>query len=682
MPDIQNKPKLIDRFKNLFVRKTKDKVQDDVKQQIDQQLEKYYDYFGTRKMTDLINETLKTSGIQEKQTMLQQKRFRRYSEYETIIQNISEQKKQLIFYYDMVINPEVYTEDFLKIEIDQDISKQTQYFTPSDGSDTFVQKEIDIKEYVKQFMKTNQIYDITKKQIYDALLYGDQFVEIIEQDYEDAPNKILMKDVQNEIHFKNIPPSKVVKLQVGNETFGYIVLPQLADRLEYDEERLVIDFLLRFVDRLDPDQLKIFSDTILNKEQYFSEMDILMDIEIPEGKRISDLDTTERNSIVESLNKSEVIKDKFLRKQKTIIEQSTFNYSATGQQPFIFQIDLTPYLSGGQTMGIQQQDVDRLMEVDSKMQELLGPIEAKYVQPQNMVHYGLTDYQYYPYGQGILEPVRSLQSLIMLLEYSMVIYRLIKAPDRKKYVIDITGIPKDKIPEYIKRIKNELKSTKVLNTNGGIDENQDLVTMVEDYFVLRKNGTELVDVQNMEGGQIQSQVDDMDYWHKKLLQALGLPPSYLGFQESLSGNQTVLSIQDQRVQRTIMRYQSDLNSSIEELIKKSFDLLQQHNDRYTYPIDQTIANLNNKYSIILNRPQTVEQQAKAEAMASRLNQISTIYGMTKFPVNDLLIHFGVFDQNDIDQFEKSKKEYIKEHPEEQQAAEEQSGGGMGGFPSI
>jgi hypothetical protein len=105
----------------------------------------------------------------------------------------------------------------------------------------------------------------------------------------------------------------------------------------------------------------------------------------------------------------------------------------------------------------------------------------------------------------------------MLLEYSMVIYRLIKAPDRKKYVIDITGIPKEKIPEYVKRIKNELKSTKVLNTNGGIDENQDLVTMVEDYFVLRKNGVEMVDVQNLEGGQIQSQIDDMDYWHKKLL---------------------------------------------------------------------------------------------------------------------------------------------------------------------
>jgi len=43
-------------------------------------------------------------------------------------------------------------------------------------------------------------------------------------------------------------------------------------------------------------------------------MDILMDIEIPDGKRISELDTTERNSIVESLNRSEVIKDKFLRK--------------------------------------------------------------------------------------------------------------------------------------------------------------------------------------------------------------------------------------------------------------------------------------------------------------------------------------------------------------------------------
>lgn len=679
MPDIQTKPKLIDRFKRLFVRQTKDKVADEVNTQINKQLEKYYDYFGTRKMTDVINDALKTSGISEKQTMLQQKRFRRYSEYETIIQNISEQKKQLVFYYDMVINPEVYTDDFLKIEVDQDSSTIKQHFLPQD-SEELIEKEIDIKEYIRQFMKKNNIYDIAKKQIYDSLLYGDQFVEIIEQDYNDKKKKIINKEVQDEIHFKNIPPAKVVKLQVGNETFGYIVLPQIADRLEYDEERLVIDFLLRFVDRLDPDQLKIFSDTVLNKEQYFSEMDVLMDIEIPAGKRISELDTDERHNIVESLNRSEILRDRFITEQKSIIEQSTFNYSATGQQPFIFQIDLTPYLSGGQTMSVQDQDIERLMEVDSKMQELLSSVEAKYVQPQNMVHFGLTDYQYYPYGQGILEPVRSLQSLIMLLEYAMVIYRLIKAPDRKKYVIDITGIPKEKIPEYVKRIKNELKSTKVLNTNGGIDENQDLVTMVEDYFVLRKNGVEMVDVQNLEGGQIQQQSDDMEYWHKKLLQALGLPPSYLGFQESLSGNQTVLTIQDQRVQRTIMRYQNDLNGSLDELIKKSFALLQAHSDHYSYPIDQSINNLNNDYSIILNRPQTVEQQAKAEAMASRLNQISTIHGMTKFPVNDLLVHFGVFDQTDIDYFEKAKVEYLKEHPEEQQAQEQ--GGGMGGFPSI
>lgn len=676
----ENKPRLIDRIKQLFIRKTKDDISDDIQNQIDKQLEKYYDYYGNRKITDLINESLKTSGIQEKQTMLQQKRFRRYSEYETIIQNISEQKKQLIFYYDMVINPEVYTDDFLKIEIDTDSNTIQQAFKPSDSDDIEI-KEIDIKEYLQKFMRQNALYDIQKKQIYDSLLYGDQFVEIIEQDYEDKPNKIIMKDVQDEIHYKNIHPAKVVKLQVGNETFGYIVLPQLMDKLEYDEERLVIDFLLRFVDRLDPDQLKIFSDTVLNKEQKFSEMDILLDIHIPEGKRIIELDSDERQNIIETLNSSEVLKDNFLRKQKNIIEQSTFNYSSTGQQPFIFQIDLTPYLSGGQTRTLQQQDVERLMEVDSKMQELLGPIEAKYVAPQNMVHFGLTDYQYYPYGQGILEPVRSIQSLIMLLEYSMVIYRLIKAPDRKKYVIDITGIPKEKIPEYVKRIKNELKSTKVLNTNGGIDENQDLVTMVEDYFVLRKNGVEMVDVQNLEGGQIQSQIDDMDYWHKKLLQALGLPPSYLGFQESMSGNQTVLTIQDQRVQRTIMRYQSDLNGSLDDLIKKSFQLLSTHGDRYTYPVDQSINKLDNKYSIILNRPQTVEQQAKAEAIASRLNQISTLQGMTKFPVNDLLIHFGVFDQNEIDQFEKSKQLYQKEHPEEQQQMGNEQGG-MGGFPGI
>jgi len=69
----------------------------------------------------------------------------------------------------------------------------------------------------------------------------------------------------------------------------------------------------------------------------------------------------------------------------------------------------------------------------------------------------------------------------------------------------------------VNRIKNELKSQKSIDINGNLQENLNLVTLMEDYFVLKKGGVNLIDIDNVEGQSMENWYNDMKYWHDKLL---------------------------------------------------------------------------------------------------------------------------------------------------------------------
>lgn len=204
-------------------------------------------------------------------------------------------------------------------------------------------------------------------------------------------------------------------------------------------------------------------------------------------------------------------------------------------------------------------------------------LQYRYIPTKYMSHFMLTNNNmYYPYGTSYFEQVRQIQNTLLLIELSTVVYRLVRQPGHIKYKLDVTGIDPTQYPGYIQTMKQMIRSEKQVNPDIGsasLEETVKLVTMFDDYWIPVRNGVPIYDQEWMEGGNLNTQIEDLDYLHKKLLSQLGIPPSYLGFEEPLSGVQTVLVIQDQRVARIINRIQKDINDGLNDLIYKVSNIL-------------------------------------------------------------------------------------------------------------
>ncbi len=668
---------LFNTIKNIFQKKVQDNIKTNLKKDIsDYAKEKlsgsmedvFNSIINTKVFKDINNSLMDNVPFDLKQYMAD--RLLRYKEYDLIASKIPEQDKQVMLFYDLIINPETYTQDFLNFDIYQNDTLFEFKRTVKDMSnENFLEKKsINLQTYLNIYTRKNNLYKIIKKQIYDQVFYGDGFIEIMEPGLNEISS---LKDdvfVTNYLTYQSISPKRTVLLQIQNIKLGYLIIPEEITANAMNEKQLVIDFLLYLLKELDVDRFKQFT-----KHQIISESIY----EIDDFQDVMNLSTESTNYELsyESVEKIRTILENnvsYTKQLQEIINEQTVNSQMFKDKfTLVFQMDLSRYMSSKKP---GSRDIEDLMAIDDTYSSVFREQQVRYILPDRMAHFSLTNYKYYPYGQGVLDSVRSIQSLILLLEYQMIIYRLTKAPDRRKYTIDVTGIQKEKIPEYINRIKNELKSIKTIDVNGTIQENLDLITLMEDYFILRKNGTDMVDIGDVPGQEMQKWYDDMKYWHDKLLSAIGIPPSYLGFNEGLSGVQTVLMIQDHRVQRQVIRLQNDLNEGLNELYTNTFKILKTiMNKRQTKPIDDKIFDLfnNNDIEVKLFAPVQLEQKEKSDLVSSRLSMIRDIQGMTEYRTEDLLVYFNIFTSSEIQEFVQKKELEEKELEQEKKRKKQQ-----------
>ncbi len=638
---------------------TKDKIEQTVEDQ-------YYGLLSSKIFGDVNDQIQKFSQFDYSRYI--QQRLSRYMEYELIQQKIPEQNNQVKLVYDLVINPEIYTSEF--INFDMNTEEQIQEFEFKKDNDGLLQKiNVNLQDYLSIYARRNKIYPIIKQAIHNQLFYGDGFIEISDpilsnKDEQNITSKKLNKDlfVSNYLTYNSLSPKQVLILQLDNVCLGYLVLPKDINNELLDETRLSLDFLTFLLKELDVEKFKNFTNIQVFKESVDNQ-DIMFE-------SIMDLNGQSNKSTAKQFDdiRSVLLNDSFQRAnfQELLKEQTVNSQMLKDKFTLQFQIDLNPYM-GNKTQSGEDKRIEQLMDIDPNYGSILKNRMVRYILPDHIQHFTLTDYKYYPYGQGLLDSVRSIQSLILLLEYQMIIYRLTKQPDRKKYVVDVTGIQKEKIPEYVNRIKNELKSQKTIDVNGTLQENLDLITLMEDYFILKKNGNELLNIENVEGQQMQQWYDDMKYWHDKLLSSLKIPPSYLGYNENLSGQQTVLTLQDHRMQRQIIHLQQDLNEGINQLFLNSFNILSTiNNKRTTYLVDKTIKDMLNQEEIVckLFQPVQLEQKERQETISQRLDLIRSINEMTGFSVENLLNYFKVFTSTELQNFKETIE--TKEDEEEKE----------------
>lgn len=205
-----------------------------------------------------------------------------------------------------------------------------------------------------------------------------------------------------------------------------------------------------------------------------------------------------------------------------------------------------------------------------------------------------------PYGSSVIEPARRIWRQLILIEDAMLVYRVVRAPERRVFYIDVANIPPENVAMYVEEQRRTLRTSQVVDKQTGrVDLRYNPLSVDEDYFIPVRGQDTGTKIDTLAGGQNTAAVEDVAYIQKKLFAALKIPRAYLGYDELLSSKAT-LAQEDIRFSRTISVIQKTI---LAELNKLAIIHL------YAHGYDNE--DLQN-FTLYLSNPSTVAQQQKLE----------------------------------------------------------------------
>jgi hypothetical protein len=170
----------------------------------------------------------------------------------------------------------------------------------------------------------------------------------------------------------------------------------------------------------------------------------------------------------------------------------------------------------------------------------------------------LTDGSTLPYGSSVfLKCIKAWRNLT-LAEDSMLVYRLVRAPDRRIYKIFVGNLNPDDVPAYIEGITNHFKRNQIVDPQTGqIDLKMAIMGIDQDIFMPIRSGDDPSSVDPLPGADNMDKIADIELLLSKLVVGLGVPAPFLNFKDVEGGGKN-LALQDIRFTRKINRLQQSI----------------------------------------------------------------------------------------------------------------------------
>ena len=249
--------------------------------------------------------------------------------------------------------------------------------------------------------------------------------------------------------------------------------------------------------------------------------------------------------------------------------------------------------------------------------------EAFPVDAQHVVQLSLTEgmNNSWPFGISVLEPIFKVYKQKELLEDSILIYRVHRAPERRVFFIDVGTMPPNKAAQYLERIRYEVQQKRIPSRDGGgnsiIDSSYNPMSMLEDYFFATTADGRGSKVDTLPGGENLGEIDDLRYFNNKMLRGLGVPSGYLptgpedGTNTYNDGRVGAAFIQEFRFTRKCKRHQALMVDTFD----KEFKLFLKHRG---VTIDSSI------FEIEFLEPQNFSDYRQIEIDAAHANNYNAL----------------------------------------------------------
>jgi hypothetical protein len=169
--------------------------------------------------------------------------------------------------------------------------------------------------------------------------------------------------------------------------------------------------------------------------------------------------------------------------------------------------------------------------------------------------------------------IKSVNQLRMM-EDSLVIYRLARAPERRIFYIDVGNLPRGKAEQYMKDIMARYRNKLVYDANTGqIKDDRKHMSMLEDFWLPRKEGGRGTEISTLPGGQNLGEIDDILYFQKQVFRALNVPADRLEQESSYAlGRSTEIQRDEVKFQKFINRLRTRFSKLFMEILHKQLVL--------------------------------------------------------------------------------------------------------------
>jgi hypothetical protein len=227
-----------------------------------------------------------------------------------------------------------------------------------------------------------------------------------------------------------------------------------------------------------------------------------------------------------------------------------------------------------------------------------------------MAHFRFVgDVNYLPYGKSYLENARKLFKQYTLIEDAMLIHRIVRAPDKRAYYVNVGAIPPMEVESYIQKMMNKMKKTPLVDPQTGMyNMKYNEMNMLEDYFIPFRGNGDATRIDTIPGLTYNG-IEDVQYFREKVFAALKIPKAFMGYEKDLTGKAT-LAAEDIRFARTIERIQRIIVSEL-----KKIALVHLYANGYT---DESIAN----FQLSLTGPSIIYEQERLAMLKEKVDLIN------------------------------------------------------------
>jgi len=239
---------------------------------------------------------------------------------------------------------------------------------------------------------------------------------------------------------------------------------------------------------------------------------------------------------------------------------------------------------------------------------------------------------------------------LRMMENAAVIYRISRAPERRVFYVDVGNLPKIKAEQYLQGIMNQYRNKLVYDGNTGeIRDDKKFMSMLEDFWLPRREGGRGTQIETLPGGQSLGEIGDIDYFQKKLFQALNVPISRMQQQSGLNfGRAAEINRDEWKFMKFIAKLRRRFSLLFDDLLKTQLIIkgiiteadwnLIRNNIEYKYATDAYYTESKEQQII----------QSRVEILNGVANYIGTLYSKVYIQKNILKLTDDDIAQIELD----------------------------------